>query len=99
MPSWDQIRAPAERVLLLALGYAVAKGWIERELVGDVVAILLAAGAAGYGWWTTRPTVIASRAAAALPEGTVIVTSPEIARDTPNIPNVISNATSEVVPK
>lgn len=99
MPTFDQIRAPLERVLLVALTYAVAKGWIAKELVGDILALVLAVGGFAWGIYTTRPSVVAARAAEILPEGSTIVTSPEIAKATPGNANIVSSSTMEVVEK
>lgn len=99
MPTFDQIRAPLERVLYIALGYIAAKGWIGKEMVGDIITVVLALAAAGYGIYTTKQSVVAARAADALPAGSVIVTSSEIAAATPNNPNVVSKADVKVVEK
>lgn len=98
-PTFDQIRAPLERVLLVGLGYAAARGWIAEAWVEHLLALSLAVAAAGYGVYTAQPTVIAERAAAALPEGTKIITTEEIADATPGSPNVISSTDVKVVPK
>lgn len=98
-PVFDQIRAPLERVLLVGFGYAAAKGWISESWVQHLVALMLAILAAGYGVYTAQPSVIAERAAAALPEGSKVITTQEIADATPGSPNVISKDEVRVVQK
>lgn len=82
----------------MGLGYAAAQGWIPLAIVNDLVTVLIFVGAAGYGVYTTKLSVVAARAAEALPKGTQIVTSAEIAAATPNNPNVVSSDLVKVVP-
>lgn len=99
MPTWDQIRAPVERVTYIGLGYLAAKyGW-QAQFVSDVGVILLSIFAAGYGVYLTRPATSAARTAEILGPGSKIVTTKEIAEATPNSPNVVSSSEVKVVRK
>ena len=94
--TFDQIRGPIERVVLIGLSYAAGRKWIsESEIVGYAT-LILGVAAAFYGWWQNRPQAIA-QSAAALP-GTTIITTPAIAAATPET-NIVSNATTEAVSK
>lgn len=94
--TFDQIRGPLERIVYIALGWFVAKGFITSADVGNYATLILGIGAAFYGWWQNRPKAIA-QSAAALP-GTTVVTTADIASSTPET-NIKSNATSQVVTK
>lgn len=67
------------------------------ELVTTAVAFLMAAGAAGWGFYAKRNAGLAM-AAASVP-GTVVITAPEIASATPAHNNIISNQTNTVTAK
>jgi hypothetical protein len=89
--TFDQVRGPIERVIYIGLGWLVARGYITNAEVANYATLLLAIAAAGYGWWQNRPKAIA-QSAAALP-GTTIVTTPELAKATPEA-NIVSNLAS-----
>ena len=95
--TFDQIRGPTERVVYIALGWFVAKGFITSAEVANYATLALGVIAAFYGWWQNRPKAVA-QSAAALP-GTIVVTTADIARNTPNESNIVSNTESKVVPK
>lgn len=103
-PTWDQVKGIVERLLSLGLAsvfsYAVLKGWITKEDAikygADLLPLLVMAAASLYAWKINRPKEIA-QSAAALP-GTVVVTTPAIARATPNEPNIVSNREVSVEP-
>lgn len=90
----DQFKAVAERGVTVLVTFAVARGWIPAGQAADLVALLVAAAAIGYGVYVNRPTSIV-QSAAALPQTTVI-TAPSIAAVTPES-NIMSNATNKVV--
>lgn len=94
--TFDQIRGPIERIILVALGWLAAKGYISPAEVAGYATLAIAVIAAFYGWWQNRPTAIA-QSAAALP-GTTVITTPNIAASTPE-GNIVSNANVEVVHK
>lgn len=103
-PTWDQIKGIVERFVSLGLAallsWAVIKGWITKEQAKEWGAeygpIVIMAIATWYGWRINRPKAIV-QSAAALP-GTVVVTTPAIARATPNEPNIVSNREVSVEP-
>jgi hypothetical protein len=76
------------------------KGWITKQDALDYGAeygpLLLAVVSAWYGWRINRPKAIV-QSAAALPN-TTVVTTPDIAKSTPE-PNIVSDVTMKVEPK
>lgn len=94
--TFDQIRGPLERIILVALGWLAAKGYISPAEVAGYATLVIGILAAAYGWWQNRPKAIA-QSAAALP-GTTVITAPAIAAATPE-GNILSNANVEVVKK
>lgn len=102
-PTWDQIKGIAERLITIALAsilsFAVLKGWITKQQAIDYGAewgpLLLAAASAWYGWRINRPKAIV-QSAAALP-GTAVITTPALARSTPEA-NIVSSAAVDIVP-
>lgn len=78
--TFDQVRGPVERIILVGLGFLAARGYISSEEVAGYATLALAVIAAFYGWWQNRPVAIA-KSAAALPD-TTVVTTPEIAAAT-----------------
>ena len=91
--TWDQIRGPIERLVYVGLGWLVAKGFITSAEVGNYATLILAVGAAGYGWWQNWPKAIV-QSAASLP-GTIVVTTPALASSTTEL-NIVSNVTTTV---
>jgi hypothetical protein len=93
MPTWDQIKGVAERLILLGLAWLAAGGYIGQ---GDVLtygpAILMLVGSL-YAWFVNRPKAIV-QSAAALP-GTTVVTTPDLAKSTPEA-NIVSGVTNTV---
>lgn len=92
----DQVKGILDRVIAIALAYAVGRGIITEGAAlywGPVVVGLLSAV---YGWWVNRPKAIV-QSAAALPaeEGkkTVVITSFELAQSTPET-NIVSSITA-----
>ncbi|WP_126116414.1 MULTISPECIES: hypothetical protein [unclassified Bosea (in: a-proteobacteria)] len=67
------------RQILLALGGGlVAKGYLDSGTLEAIVGAIITIATAAYGLWVRRKAGIVA-AAAALPEVTQIVTTPEIA--------------------
>ena len=94
--TFDQIRGPIERALLVALGWLAAKGWISPAEVAGYATLVIGIIAAVYGWWQNRPQAVI-QSAAAVP-GTTVVTTSAIAAATPET-NIVSNANVELVHK
>lgn len=86
--TFDQIRGPVERVVYIGLGWLVARGFITSAEVANYATLALAVAAAFYGWWQNRPKAVLQSAAAVA--GTVVITTPELAKATPNEANIIS---------
>lgn len=96
--TFDQIRGPIERVLYVAFGWLVAKGYISNAEVANYMTLALAILAAFYGWWQNRPKAILQSAAAVVGNDgkkTVVVASPELADSTPEN-NIVSNTKTTV---
>lgn len=94
--TFDQIRGPIERAVLIALGWAAGQGWISSAEVAGYATLLVGILAAFYGWWQNRPKAVL-QSAAAIP-GTTVVTTPALAAATPE-GNIVSSAVEKVVPK
>lgn len=95
--TWDQISGPLDRMVLMALTWAVSKGYITTADVAPFAGAAIAAAGAFYGWWVNRPKAIV-QSAAALP-GTTVVTTPDLAAATPNQQNIVSNTEQKVTVK
>lgn len=96
----DQTTGTLERVATVfftwLLTWLTSKGYISSSQAAEILPLLLAVGAAIWGWWTNRPTAIV-QSAAALP-GTTVVTTPVLASSTPEA-NIVSSTAVEVKPK
>lgn len=86
---WSQVSGVLDRILLAVGMYAVAKGWISESDMMQFVALVLAVAGAVWGWWVNRDKALV-QAAAAIP-GTVVVTTPDLAKATPNDNNIVSH--------
>lgn len=103
-PTTDQVSGVTDRVLTIAatwlLTWLTMKGYITPNQAVEYSPLLIALGAAIWGWWVNRPKAIL-QSAAAIPAGggkmTQIVTSPELAAATPEQANIISSAENKVV--
>lgn len=96
MPTWDQIKGIVERLIVVGLTYLATKGYIELQDVATYGPAILALAAAGWAAWVNRPKAIV-QSAAALPN-TTVVTTPEIAHNTPEL-NIVSSELNKVEPK
>lgn len=94
----DQFKAIAERGITVLVAFAVGRGWFPAGQAADLVALLVAAAAIGYGFYINRPAAIMDSAAAINPNQTKIVTTPELAAAT-SATNVVSSAEKKVVDK
>lgn len=94
----DQLKGMLDRVgLVLAtwfLAWMVRKGWIGSEDSAVLLPGLVLIPALLWGWWNNRDKALI-QSAANVP-GTVVVTSPTLAKSTPET-NIVSNETSKVV--
>lgn len=96
MPNWSQVSGGVDRIILVALSFAVGKGWITQGDVANYSALILGILGALYSFWVNRSANLAKRAAAV--PGTTVVTTPEIANAVPDA-KVVSNTEHEVVAK
>lgn len=87
--TFDQIRGPLERVVLVGLGYLVSKGIISSAEVANYATLVLAILAAGYGWWQNRPKAI-MQSAEALPDVKKIFTTDATMAADPTLPKTVS---------
>lgn len=90
-----QINAALERLAVVALGYAVGKGWIAQEDVTTYAAAGVAIVSAILAAWNNRSKRLAEKAAA---NGMQVVAPPSIA-DASKSQDVVSSAAFEVVSK
>lgn len=67
LPSWDQISGIVDRALLVALTYAVAKGWITTSDVQPLLALIVGLAGVAWGAWVNRKAALLN-SAAAIPE-------------------------------
>jgi hypothetical protein len=90
-----QINAALERFAVVALGYAVGKGWIAPEDVTTYAAAFVAVVSAGLAIWNNRSKRLAEKTAAA---GMTVIAPPQIADNTKSSA-VVSSAEYSAQPK
>lgn len=93
---WDQISGILDRVLAVAVTWAITKGYITQAQAAEYAPLVLAIAAALWGWWVNRDKALV-QAAAAIPD-TTVVTRPDLAAATPER-NIVSETVAKVVPK
>jgi hypothetical protein len=54
---WNTVNGILRAILPAALAYAVGKGWITQNSVGDISAAVIAIGAAGWSVVTNAPSI------------------------------------------
>ncbi len=62
--NFEQIKGILERILTMALMYAVGKGWVPAGIVGDLVAGLLLLFGVVWGWKVNTAPALADAAKA-----------------------------------
>jgi hypothetical protein len=97
MPNWSQLSGAADRIVLIFLTFAVSKGWILPADVATLATALVAVAGAAYSVYVNRNTNLAKQAAS-IPN-TTVVTTPDIACNTPGQANIVSNDEKKVVSK
>jgi hypothetical protein len=89
----DQTTSVIERLFTVTLTWlltwATTKGYISSSQAAEYAPLALGVFAAIYAWWISKPSNILL-AASNIP-GTTVVTTPELARDTPTAQNVIAS--------
>lgn len=93
MPNWSQVSGVIERVVMAGVMFGVGKGWITGADAANLTAMIVGIMAAIYAYWVNRPKNLIKQAASV--DKTVIVTTPEIAYNTPQS-NIVSNTTNKV---
>ena len=87
----EQVKGALDRILTVGVTWllttAVAKGWISKSDAAELGPIAIAAFAGFFGWWVNRRKAIDISAANL---GAVVLTTAEIAKATPNHPNIMS---------
>ena len=94
MPTSDQIKGMADRIVAMLAVWLVAKGYVGKDFAVEFGPVIVALVSVWYGWWINRPKAIL-QSAAAVP-GTTVVTVPEFAHSTPET-NIVSAVTNSVV--
>lgn len=87
--TYDQIRGPLERVVYIGLGWLVARGFITSAEVANYATLILAVGAAVYGWWQNRPKAIIQSAEALPGTQRIITTNKDLSAD-PSLPKTVA---------
>lgn len=87
--TFDQIRGPLERVVLIALTWAVTKGYITSADVATISTAVIAVLAAFYGWWQNRPKAILQSAEAVPGVKKIVTTDPSMNND-PSLPKTVA---------
>lgn len=77
----DQFLGALRALLPAILAYAVGKGWVSASSVGDISALVLALGAAGWSIYSNAKSVQIATVAA-MPEVKKVVAEPAIANGT-----------------
>lgn len=96
----EQMKGLVERGLTIGatwlVTWLVSKGYVSASDSAQLIVLIVGAISGFYGWWINRDKALV-QAAAAVPN-TVVVTEHTLAASTPE-PNIVSAATTEVVPK
>jgi len=87
--TFDQIRAPLERVVYILLAWLAGKGYLGPQDVAGIGTLIVAIAAAFWGYWINRPHGILA-SAQALPEVTKITTTSDTLNNDPSLPKVTS---------
>lgn len=106
MPSKDMTNGVIERLaygfILALMMKLVQRGYIDADMAAYIAGGAVAAAGSVWAWWINRPKAILI-AAANVPDPTSptgktqIITSPELARDTPDQSNIVSSGSNAVV--
>jgi hypothetical protein len=92
-PTNDQVKGMLDRglavIVTMFLGWCVRKGYLGEGDAATLAPAIVLLPSLAWGWWNNRPKALV-QSAAALP-GTVVVTTPDLAKATPNESNIISN--------
>lgn len=74
----------------MLLTWMVKRGWIGESDSAQLLPAVILLPALAWGWWNNRNKALV-QSASNVP-GTVVVTTPELALDTPNQKNIISSS-------
>lgn len=92
----DQIKGMIDRALAvmatMLLAWMVRKGWLGESDAATLLPAIVLLPSLAWGAWVNRDKALV-QSAAAVP-GTVVVTTPALAQDTPNERNIISTGSS-----
>lgn len=86
--TFDQIRGPLERIVLVVLTWLAAKGYITPAEVAGYATLVIGVIGAFYGWWQNRPKAIL-QSANALDEVKNIVSSNPASIADPSLSKVV----------
>lgn len=62
MPTGNQASGVADRIFLMLLTYAAAKGWISSDDIAPYLGLLVGIGGAVYGFWANRTRGVLQKA-------------------------------------
>ncbi|MFA5897680.1 MAG: hypothetical protein WC829_01075 [Hyphomicrobium sp.] len=103
----DQIKGMLDRAIAVMatmfLSWMVKKGWLGESDAATLLPALVLLPALAWGWWNNRDKALIQSAANVVDlktgQKTVIVTSPEMAKDTPDQNNIVSSTDVKVIQK
>ena len=102
----DQIKGMLDRAIAviatMILGWMVKKGWLGESDSATLLPAVILLPSLAWGWWNNRPKALLQSAATVVGSDgkqTLIVASPEFAKDTPDQNNIVSNKEVEVKTK
>lgn len=88
----EQLKGMLDRALAVmataALGWMVKKGWIGESDAATLLPGVVLLPSLAWGWWVNRDKALV-QSASNVP-GTVVVTTPELAKATPAGANILS---------
>lgn len=69
--TWDQVRGPAERLVLGTVAYFLGKYKLDTSMAADITMLVMLVFWMAWGWWINRPQSI-KQSATAIP-GTLVI--------------------------
>lgn len=100
LPNWSQVSGLVERIIWVALSWALGKGYITSGDATNLATAFLAIAAAVYAYIVNRPSNLLKQAASVEVDGqkTTVVAPAALANALPQ-PNIVSADSKKVVSK
>lgn len=101
----EQIGGLIRTLLGFAAGFAVSKGWLDKEQAPEIIGALVVVGVAVWSWWqkhvaakTLAVATLAEPSPAAADAAKAVLTPQEITRAIhPTLPTAVVTATGKVL--